>query len=280
MYVATVAAIPPCLSGKREKRCELGGEIMTTKNRMMGILGMTALVPAVTALLACLSWWICSFGGLWFALPFLWPLTVAILGVDAHGIFRFMAFPVHESRSERSRFVQIFKAVWFLQVPFACFNGLSPMESVIVTQTGILVLAVLFVAYRAHTESRTKPVDGEDPVGGADTRDQRSVGLAMGRRGMSLLVGLPVLPAIARIVYRPIDRMVAVQWLGCGCQPGFNANDFNFQILLPAILGLTAIGLLLSSRILKGEARWWYFAGALLFEIGLGLWVWRQYVWV
>lgn len=52
------------------------------------------------------------------------------------------------------------------------------------------------------------------------------------------LLMLPVALSIGNV---PINKHVAVKIFGCGCVHGFNANVFNFQIVMPFILILSGV---------------------------------------
>ena len=51
---------------------------------------------------------------------------------------------------------------------------------------------------------------------------------------------VPIIPVLARIAYLPIDSLVTVRLLGCGCHPGFNANSFNYVSLFKLLPDLFA----------------------------------------
>ena len=100
--------------------------------------------PIATVSVALLSWFFCAQGGLWTMFPFVWLIFFFILGLEAHGLFYVCAFSLPSTNKHRPTIYLIFQVYWFLQVPFAGFNGISPIESVLVTQVLLILISIFF----------------------------------------------------------------------------------------------------------------------------------------
>ena len=70
-----------------------------------------------------------------------------------------------------------------------------------------------------------------------------------GLKNAAILIAPLLLFPILRDLYQWIDMEYIVEWFGCGCHAGFNANHFTrlFWLLIAAIT--TAISVVLSKRI-------------------------------
>jgi len=91
---------------------------------------------------------------------------------------------------------------------------------------------------------------------------------------------VPIIPVIARIVYAPIDMLVTVRLLGCGCHPGFNANSFNFMFMLPIVGGISVLELIRTARGMNGWAKWFFVVICLAVQAITGFICWHWFGWV
>lgn len=115
------------------------------KERSKIFIGQALCTPIVAIGLAVLSWHLCAKGGFWLALPAMWLAAFFILGFcGAHGMFYICALPLSDSEEPRPAIVRAIQAFWFLQVPFALFNGINPVYSIPATQGLIAIIAVGF----------------------------------------------------------------------------------------------------------------------------------------
>lgn len=90
---------------------------------------------------------------------------------------------------------------------------------------------------------------------------------------------VPFLPLFFRMAYYPLDSGVVVKRLGCGCVQGFNANVFNFSIVLPLVLAGSFLALFYASRWLAGEQRWSYLVRGVLKQLFWAGISWMLLVW-
>jgi len=90
---------------------------------------------------------------------------------------------------------------------------------------------------------------------------------------------VPIIPLIARIVYSPIDMLITVRLFGCGCNPGFNANSFNFLFVLPLVGGISLLELIRTARGMKGVGKWIFVVICIAFQITTGFICWHWFGW-
>lgn len=99
-------------------------------------------------------------------------------------------------------------------------------------------------------------------------RQPSTVDRSTSRRRLALRFGLPlILPLMFCLLYSPIDRMVVVNILGCGCRIGeFNDNWMN-ELIRSAVL-FAAIGLLISrGRLITSQWKYGYLCGGAVLMI-------------
>ncbi|MCK5853088.1 hypothetical protein KAH27_08685, partial [bacterium] len=90
---------------------------------------------------------------------------------------------------------------------------------------------------------------------------------------------VPIIPLIARIVYSPIDMLVTVRLFGCGCNPGFNANSFNFLFVLPLVGGISLLELIRTARGMKGVGKWIFVIICIALQTITGFICWHWFGW-
>ena len=78
-------------------------------------------------------------------MPIAWLVGFFILGLSGlHGLFYICALPLPEDFQRRPPAIRFIQAYWFLQVPFAWFNGIKPEYSVGGTQAMIILAAITY----------------------------------------------------------------------------------------------------------------------------------------
>ncbi len=90
---------------------------------------------------------------------------------------------------------------------------------------------------------------------------------------------VPIIPVIVRIIYFPIDMLVTVRLLGCGCHLGFNANSFNLMFILPIVGGISILELIRTARVMNGWAKWFFVVICLVVQAITGFICWHWFGW-